>query len=441
MKTKKLLDRESTDFVRDNMLINYCLWDDNELLIESFVENNHIPLYFDLNEYYFCISGVDKKYNLIQDPKTFLQGVTNTYSIYGWINEILRAHHCRGNTFLIKVDNSKQIAVLFSRDPDCSDTAETICALIHQRFLVETPYSSAASRYIVTSLAGPYTGFEGIHSAYLQARRLNDLSFFELSRPVITSAVYDRQIELGLLSIDGNCRKLRNQLCSGNLSDVLEQADYVFDTLVRRSLDISCCMAAHTFVTAMLSLFVTVYGIELDLDFSPADFFTLSEYQEHLKTQLRRLFDGSRSSWYTAEVLLAMGFIHQNYQRDISLKLTADYTNTNVSHLSSEFNRQAGTSLPDYISGLRIQKAKELLGSTSMTISCISREVGFGSERYFTEIFKKREQMTPNQYRTWQRSAVRSHDAKMASKDPAPVTLPDAGQTIPDEKAAEFGSS
>lgn len=43
MEEKRLLEKASTDFVRDNMLINYCLWDDNELLIESFVKNNRIP--------------------------------------------------------------------------------------------------------------------------------------------------------------------------------------------------------------------------------------------------------------------------------------------------------------------------------------------------------------------------------------------------------------
>ena len=75
------------------------------------------------------------------------------------------------------------------------------------------------------------------------------------------------------------------------------------------------------------------------------------------------------------------------------------YTNTNVSHLSSEFNRQTGSSLPDFISGLRIEKARFYLKNSTLTIAQISREVGFSSERYFTEIFKKRCGKTPIQYR------------------------------------------
>ena len=57
MEEKKLLEQASTDFVRDNMLINYCLWDDNESLIESFVKNNRIPLRFDLGGILFLHHG------------------------------------------------------------------------------------------------------------------------------------------------------------------------------------------------------------------------------------------------------------------------------------------------------------------------------------------------------------------------------------------------
>ena len=69
----------------------------------------------------------------------------------------------------------------------------------------------------------------------------------------------------------------------------------------------NCCQAAHTFVIATLSLFVKVYGVALDLNFGPQDFFSLSEYQAHLENQIRRLCQsGANGRWYTPEVLLAM---------------------------------------------------------------------------------------------------------------------------------------
>ena len=403
MEEKCLLEKASTDFVRDNMLINYCLWDDNELLIESFVKNNRIPLRFDLEAYYFCITGIDKKYNLIDDSAIFQRQVETTYAIYEEMEALLNANHCRGNCFLIKVDNSKQMAVLFSRDAECRISAEQVCEQIHRHFLERPPYAPGNHRFIATSLAGPYQGYEGMHPAYLKVGMYADTSpacFFEVACPVITEQVLQRRIDPGVLAIYENGRRLRNELCTGNLPAVLEQVNYVFDHLVRSSLDMNCCQAAHTFVIATLSLFVKVYGVALDLNFGPQDFFSLSEYQAHLENQIRRLYeDGNGSPWYSPEVLLAMGFIHENYQKDISLKLVAEYTNTNVSHLSSEFNRQTGSSLPDFIAGLRIEKARSDLENSTLTIAQISREVGFGSERYFTEIFKKHCGKTPLQYR------------------------------------------
>ena len=97
--------------------------------------------------------------------------------------------------------------------------------------------------------------------------------------------------------------------------------------------------------------------------------------------------------------MLALGFIYENYHKDISLKLVAEYTNTNVSHLSDEFNRQTGSSAPDFISGLRIRKARFYLETSALSIAQISREVGFSDERYFAEIFKKHCGKTPMQYR------------------------------------------
>ena len=60
--TDGLLYKKDTDFVRDNMLINYCLGDDESLLIESFVRNNGICLRFDVGRFYFFMTGTHKKF-------------------------------------------------------------------------------------------------------------------------------------------------------------------------------------------------------------------------------------------------------------------------------------------------------------------------------------------------------------------------------------------
>ena len=49
MEKHELIQKRSTDFVAHNMLMNYWLWDDNQLLIESFIKNCELEINFDVN--------------------------------------------------------------------------------------------------------------------------------------------------------------------------------------------------------------------------------------------------------------------------------------------------------------------------------------------------------------------------------------------------------
>ena len=109
------------------------------------------------------------------------------------------------------------------------------------------------------------------------------------------------------MAIYENGRRARNELCTGQAPAVLEQVGMCSAIWSRGSLDMNC-LSAHTFVIATLSLFVKVYGVELDLNFSPQDFFSLSEYQTHLEDQIRWLYrDSSAGLWYSPEVFAGAG--------------------------------------------------------------------------------------------------------------------------------------
>lgn len=60
--TDGLLYKKDTDFVRDNMLINYCLGDDESLLIERFLcATTAFAWRFDVGRFYFFMTGTHKK--------------------------------------------------------------------------------------------------------------------------------------------------------------------------------------------------------------------------------------------------------------------------------------------------------------------------------------------------------------------------------------------
>ena len=95
----------------------------------------------------------------------------------------------------------------------------------------------------------------------------------------------------------------------------------------------------------------------------------------------------------------AVDYIHNNYQKDISLSDISRYVFLSPSYFTRAFKQETGVSPINYLLNIRIQKAKELLKNTDIKILDIALIIGFSSQQRFNEIFKKYENITPLQYR------------------------------------------
>ena len=67
-------------------------------------------------------------------------------------------------------------------------------------------------------------------------------------------------------------------------------------------------------------------------------------------------------------------------------------------YLSKSFKSQEGSSFTEYLMMVRIEKSKELIRETPMSITDISYKVGFQDAGYFGKCFKKRENISPSEY-------------------------------------------
>ncbi|CAG7627896.1 helix-turn-helix domain-containing protein [Paenibacillus allorhizosphaerae] len=97
-------------------------------------------------------------------------------------------------------------------------------------------------------------------------------------------------------------------------------------------------------------------------------------------------------------VELAMQYMDAHYMRDLSLDECAEVCGANVFVLSRSFKRVTGQNFIDYLTDLRIGKAKTLLRDTEHKINDIAERVGY-QHSYFNRLFKKFEGVTPTQYR------------------------------------------
>lgn len=96
----------------------------------------------------------------------------------------------------------------------------------------------------------------------------------------------------------------------------------------------------------------------------------------------------------------AVQFVQENYaQSDLSLQQAASCAGFSAAHFSTVFSRKMGRTFIDYLTSVRISKAKELLAGTDRKLSSIAMEVGYNDPNYFSHVFKKREGISPKEYR------------------------------------------
>ena len=96
-------------------------------------------------------------------------------------------------------------------------------------------------------------------------------------------------------------------------------------------------------------------------------------------------------------------YIEQNLNEDLSRSVLAGKVFLSEDYVSKIFMKTTGMSLPNYIAERRIERAKEYLRSSSLPISKIAMEVGYGNFSYFSKTFRELVGCTPNEYRSRQK--------------------------------------
>ena len=105
---------------------------------------------------------------------------------------------------------------------------------------------------------------------------------------------------------------------------------------------------------------------------------------------------GGRSGEWIGEIMI---YIDENYKQDLYLEKIAERFELSAKYISKIFKEKTGMNVTDYISMIRIDKAKAMIRQTDINIMHIAEDVGIFSRTTFIRLFKKYEGITPNEYR------------------------------------------
>ena len=94
-----------------------------------------------------------------------------------------------------------------------------------------------------------------------------------------------------------------------------------------------------------------------------------------------------------------MRYMQEHLSEEISLSVLAEEFHLNPQYISQLFKNEIGVGFLAYLTNIRIEKAKKLLLSTSLSVTEIAENTGYSDYRVFTKVFRKTEGITPSQFR------------------------------------------
>lgn len=98
-------------------------------------------------------------------------------------------------------------------------------------------------------------------------------------------------------------------------------------------------------------------------------------------------------------VSVATNYIETNYARSFDITLLAKTLNVSRSHFTTVFTQKVGETPHSYLNRIRIEKAKEFLTTTSLSITEVAYSVGFSSLERFSDAFKTQTGLSPKNFR------------------------------------------
>lgn len=123
-------------------------------------------------------------------------------------------------------------------------------------------------------------------------------------------------------------------------------------------------------------------------------------YAKKMISQAIEIRDQNSGNKNRSILKTAVDFIDSHYMDEkISLNTVANVANVSSNHFSALFSQNMGQTFIEYLTTLRMNKAKELLRCTGMRSSEIAGEIGYKDAHYFSYLFKKTQGMTPSDYR------------------------------------------
>lgn len=257
-----------------------------------------------------------------------------------------------------------------------------------------------------------YSSAEDISKAFMEATRSLEYRILDRYGSVIQYSSVVKSDQVYYFPIELEVRLIR-YFKAGDLGNVLKAFNYIYEeNVIRRHLSPDILKLLFSNMIGVVARVIidelkTDYQSVFREDFNPNSYLndcnTVDEIKDRLITiftNLCNFINNNKKSHNTGLANNIQTFIKKRYKdQNLCLQMISEEFNITVPYLSRFFKEQTGENLNGYLNNIRIEKAKELLVNTEMTISEVAKNVGFTNDSSFIRVFKKHTNTTPGSFK------------------------------------------
>lgn len=120
---------------------------------------------------------------------------------------------------------------------------------------------------------------------------------------------------------------------------------------------------------------------------------------DKIRKDLIENFEKKKETKEQKPITEARKYIQEHYLEPLKLEDVSKHIGFNATYFSSVFKKETGKNFLDYVTELRMNKAKQLLCSGEMSVNDVAEAVGYQDLKYFSRLFKKNAGISPSDYK------------------------------------------
>lgn len=326
------------------------------------------------------------------------------YGLYNIADELIGQD---GQTLVFQAQDGIVNVIVSAKDEEtCLEHAGKLAAL------VSTTVRQHISGTVSVGIGGTVNWPGNLYLSRKQAGDALSYRFFSGEASVIRITDIDDK-ESADFNASGYYREFESTLKAFNKAGAENVITGLFRELCENHRSLEGCVLCCQKLIVLLHEFVVQFGGENEMQalermWEDANFHsaaTIGQLEERIKLicgNLLDLFGPIQTDSAAAMILRAESYIRDNYKDPrLSLQSITEYLSISVSHFSAVFKSRTGCTFVEYLTAVRMAKAKQLLALSDRRTYETAEEVGYSDPHYFSAAFKRFTGMTPKEYREY----------------------------------------